>query len=105
VEDVLLGDSEFEADKLLTRAIVNTLGDFARTAPEIQLNLRGGVDPAAEAEERAEFGRRVFEEAGRLREENRPRLVRVKERPVIDPVTGVVEFQATEVIDEMVRAA
>jgi hypothetical protein len=99
IEAEVFGRGEYEADKQLKSAVGRSIRDLGRRPAEVQLDLAGRVDGD---EELAELVRRTVAEAGRDQVANPPKLVRVRERPIVDAETGeILDYRVVEVLGEV----
>jgi hypothetical protein len=101
---------EWEQDALLTRAIVDALRDMAEHPSSLQLSFERRDTFEAD---RQEFVVRTVAELERIRKQNPPELVRVREKVQLDEATGVVFSEAVAILgpitprqrSEMLKAA
>ena len=107
IEAELFGRGEYEADEQLKGAVARSIRDLARRPAELQLDLAGRIDREEElAESHRELIRRAVAEAERDRAANPPTLVRVRDRPIVDPASGeIVDYQLVEVLGDVREAA
>lgn len=91
---------EVDLDVYMTEAIVDALRGFRPSTPVLQLDLEGRVDmDAADREQaRRELVERTLVELARVRAEEPPELVYVREREEVDPETGEISSRVLAVL-------
>jgi hypothetical protein len=102
--------SEWEQDANLTHAIVEALRSMAEHPSSLQMSFDRGENFETE---RKEFVARTCAELERIRKQNPPELVRVREKTHLDESTGVFFHEAVAVLgpitprqrSEMLKAA
>ncbi len=89
--------SEWDVDQLMTSAIADALTDMARHPAELQLDTDGYYSLPAEKKELVE---KVIAKVEKMRAQDPPEFVRVRERPAALDETGEVFYEAVMILAE-----